>query len=66
MKIDIVNADDWSGLYLDGVLVEEGHHLRLKDVLAACNLLAEFHEVNQAWMEKQQTLPAEFAHVETV
>lgn len=33
MKIFHADADDWEGLYIDGVLVSQGHSFRLYDVM---------------------------------
>ena len=27
MRVDLVNADDWQALYIDGVKTTEGHRL---------------------------------------
>jgi hypothetical protein len=32
-KVVFVDGDDWEGLYINGTLVEEGHHVRLEDVM---------------------------------
>lgn len=32
-KIDIIKSDDWTALYLDGVLVYENHSLSAVDLL---------------------------------
>ncbi|MEP0825825.1 MAG: hypothetical protein HRF40_10085 [Nitrososphaera sp.] len=34
MKVTILDADDWIGVYLDGILIEEGHSFRLQDILS--------------------------------
>lgn len=33
-----ITADDWEGLYLDGKLVTEGHHVTLNDLAEAAGL----------------------------
>jgi hypothetical protein len=33
MKVNIVSVDDWEVLYIDGKKVDEGHSLRVEDVL---------------------------------
>jgi hypothetical protein len=33
MKVNIVSVDDWEALYIDDKKVDEGHSLRLEDVL---------------------------------
>ena len=31
-KIVVVDSDDWQGMYVNGVLKEEGHELRIDDI----------------------------------
>jgi hypothetical protein len=31
-KLDIIHGDDWSGLWVDGVLASEGHNCRIMDI----------------------------------
>jgi hypothetical protein len=33
MKVNIVSVDDWEVLYIDGKKMDEGHSLRVEDVL---------------------------------
>lgn len=45
MKIDFVNVADWEGMYVDGVLVQEGHPIAVEDVLAVLNIASDSHWV---------------------
>lgn len=68
MKIDIVRADDWEGLYLFGVLYGDGHNIRVEDLLECfkseftlLEVITDFDYVisyvNQEWMEEQGSFP---------
>jgi hypothetical protein len=68
MIIDLVVADDWQGLYIGGILAEEGHKIQTDDLLehikqhvAMCDGISDFEyvvlHVNQEWMEDQGSLP---------
>lgn len=59
MEITFVKADDWEGLFVDGVLYIEGHQIRVEDVL---DMLVESgqvvdsyesKEVAYAWLEEE-------------
>lgn len=57
-KLTLVTADDWQGLYVDGVLVHEDHRIRPGDLfdLAPLGVLEE-READLAWMEERGRLP---------
>ena len=68
MVIDLVKADDWQGLYINGVLVEETHCIQTEDLLEYVKLeviksggISEFEYVvsyvNSEWMEEYGSLP---------
>lgn len=58
-KITIVsNGDDWEGLYLDGVLVDEGHEITPLALAEALGLENERVYVSYQWLgEKVSNLP---------
>jgi hypothetical protein len=59
--VTVVRGDDWSGLYIDGVLVEEGHRLGVEDVLEVVRHLGPFDvetvDADQEWLESEGNLP---------
>lgn len=44
-RVTIVSVEDWEALYIDGKKVDEGHSLRLSDVLKALGIYAEFRDL---------------------
>ena len=63
VKVGLVRGDDWEGLYLDGKLVEEGHHLRLTDVLKHFGIECEEVWPDDSWLEERGRLPENFDEV---
>lgn len=62
-KVTIVDGDDWIGLYLDGVLVEEGHSLHLEAVLRELQVPCHRIDADQEWLEEMGRLPVELEDV---
>ena len=64
-KITIVsNGDDWEGLYLDGVLFEEDHKIRVRHLAEALDLEIETVEVSPRWLgEKVVSLPEKLSAI---
>lgn len=64
-KITIVsNGDDWEGLYLDGVLFEEDHKIRVRHLAEALGLEIETVEVSRRWLgEKVTSLPEKLSAI---
>jgi hypothetical protein len=62
-KINVVSADDWYGLYIDGKLVTENHSLRWSDVLQALGIKYNWDAVDEEWMEEHGRLPENFKDV---
>lgn len=57
-KLTIVtNYEDWEGLYIDGKLVDEDHHLQLKDVLKLLGYDVVVKECNFDWICDRGLLP---------
>ncbi len=52
MKIIIIEANDWSGFYIDGVLIEQGHSIRYDELLDAlvksCRILVAWGKPRSA------------------
>ena len=63
IKVGLVRGDDWEGLYLDGKLVEEGHHFRLTDVLARFGIECDEVWPDDSWLEERGSLPKNFEEV---
>jgi len=68
MKINIVDCDDWFGLYIDGKLVFENHRLEYYDILQAIssrldNIEFEISEVDYDWMDGRGALPKKLEKV---
>lgn len=64
----IVTGDDWSGLYVDGALVEQGHSLQPFEILAAAKdhgpvtAVLQF-EADYDWLADNGYLPDDIASV---
>lgn len=68
MIIDIVKAEDWEGLYVDGNLCTEGHHIEsedilecIKEIVTTCEGISDFEYVityvSSKWMEDVCSFP---------
>jgi hypothetical protein len=58
MKITIVSVDDWSGLYVDGVLKLEGHSLEPRMVIEV--ITGEYPEsiwADREWAAERGSFP---------
>jgi len=44
------NYDDWEGLYFNGKLIKEGHHIDWREILKAGGLDLTVKEVDQEWL----------------
>jgi hypothetical protein len=53
-------ADDWEGLYVDGVLVDQGHRVQLADAMRAAGV--DFAEI-EAWSPEYEECPPLLADV---
>lgn len=65
--VTLVSGDDWSGLYIDGALVTEGHSVSARDALEVVAGVGPFRLVcevaDQEWLESEGNLPAKLADV---
>ena len=59
MKITIVSSSsgDWEGLYIDGILKVEDHHISNEALLKAAGVTAESFEAAEGWVEGRGRLP---------
>lgn len=66
MKLTLVtNYDDWEGLYKDGQLIEQDHHIRWIDVLNKIGIPVDIVEVNDDQLYKMGlSLPDKLEDVE--
>lgn len=66
-KMTIVEGDDWVGLYIEDVLIDEGHGLAIGDVAQAVidhNVTeVETKTPNQSWLEAHGSLPLVLSEV---
>ena len=58
MKISLVHGDDWQGLFINGILVTEGHRVTVEEAITAISerlvrqdIQFESLEANYKWLE---------------
>ncbi|GAB9152983.1 hypothetical protein [Bradyrhizobium diazoefficiens] len=60
-RLTLAQGDDWSGIYVDGQLVTEGHSIRTLEVVEICIehkvTVAEGKLVDIPWLNEQGSLP---------
>ncbi|MCA1379419.1 hypothetical protein I6F34_01115 [Bradyrhizobium sp. BRP05] len=60
-RLTLASGDDWSGIYVDGQLITEGHSFRELEIVEICIehkvTVAEGKEVDIAWLHEQGNLP---------
>lgn len=54
---------DWEGIYIDGRLIGQHHHVSIQDVAEALGLKYEDLEVKQAWLEGEGELPIDLGQI---
>lgn len=62
-QVTIVSSDDWKGLYVNGQLIEESHHIGTDDVLGYLGIPCDVIYPDEAWLEEQGCLPVELSEV---
>jgi hypothetical protein len=66
-RLTLAQGDDWSGIYIDGQLVTEGHSFRTLEVVEICIehevTVAEGKLVDMVWLNRQGSLPDREDHV---
>lgn len=74
LDVKYVVCDDWSGLYINNILVDECHNIPFRDGFTAiCKHINEVESVdniqfttygiNQGWMEDNGSLPKNFEDI---
>lgn len=68
MRVVLVSADDWEGIYLDDFLVDESHRFNARDVIEILGDKVisdvQFYWINQTYMEDLGSLPDKFKDIE--
>lgn len=54
---------DWEGVYINGRLIGQHHHVQLQDVVRALGFDYHHFEVKQDWLEGNVELPADLADI---
>lgn len=62
-KITYVIGDDWEGVYLDGKLKAEGHHVTLREFVELLGLEFETVEADDVWLDNMASLPEDLNDV---
>lgn len=61
IKVAYVAGDDWCGVYIDGLLKDEGHSIGCLTLLELVALIGPFEveriDANQPWLEDEGSLP---------
>ena len=62
-EIGFVSCDDWEGLYIDGKLVEQGHHIRIDDIFRHLRIKCQEIHPDDDWLVERGSLPENFEDV---
>lgn len=62
-EITLVEGDDWSGLYVDGKLVAEGHSFSNSELLEYCGVKHNRGFADLDWLADRGTLPKKLSDV---
>ena len=62
-KVTFVDGDDWEGVYIDGKLVAEGHHVRIDELLQLLGINGEQIYADDAWLADRGSLPQNLSEV---
>ncbi len=65
-RFTLVDGDDWVGLYKDGVLLEEGHRILLRDLAKYAGIDFERVELssdNMEWLGERGGFPMDLGEV---
>lgn len=52
-----MDGDDWEGVYINGKLVTEGHHVRIDELLQLLGIDGGQIYADDAWLAEQGSLP---------
>jgi len=62
-KLIFVGSDDWEGLYINGKLIMEDHHLDVFKILKAIDIKYQYIEADDDWICERGTLPENIKEV---
>lgn len=62
-EVTLVTASDWTGLYLDGVLVAEGHSISEAQVAEALGFTVAYATADEDWLNERGHLPQKLSEV---
>ena len=62
-KITFVLGNDWTGMYIDGVLVEEGHTIPYWAIVRALGFEYDSKSVDEEWLEAYGCMPNDLKDV---
>lgn len=62
-EITRVLCDDWEGVYLNGRLIAQHHHVDLRDVVEALGAEYHFLEVDAQWAQDEGELPIDLGMI---
>ena len=74
MNVTYVIGEDWEGIYINNVLVNEGHKIRFNDgfeiicehinkVERVDNIQFSTYDIDQDWLEDKGSLPEKFEDI---
>ena len=62
-EIVLFEGEDWGGIYINGKLAVEGHHVRTSDLIEAMDLQVRHLTYDEAWIETYGSLPDKLSDV---
>jgi hypothetical protein len=62
-KITYVTGDDWEAMFVDGVLLEEGHRIDRDVLLDRLFPNCEYKEADMEWLERRGNFPEKLKDV---
>lgn len=74
LDVKYVIGEDWEGIYIQGLLRDEGHKIRFKDGFAfVCDYINQIgnvdhiefstYSIEQEWLENEGSLPEYFSDI---
>lgn len=67
LDIQIINSEDWEGLYVNGKLWGEGHRILLSDLIYAIAsyfpITFKTRECDGEWLEEMSSFPDDLSEV---
>lgn len=62
-EIVFVIGSDWTGMYINGELVDEGHSLREEDIVQVLGFTSQTLEADSSWLDDHGSLPQKLSDV---